>query len=311
MQPRCVQTPTMISHSGFWTRSESFCGSRSCEMSTSSAALISSGVRWAIKTGLPRQATVRRWPTWTRARSTSVVDSANVSRAGLSVSMNGQIVAATPTPPIAPAVRNKKSRRVSPGCTWLMFCCAMSAIHKPLARAAVDPARSGAGSYTVDQSELCDRLPQNYVAHRIFYDSVMMLGQHLTRAGGYLRLALFEPDTPQNTGALLRLAACFGVEVDLIEPFGFLLDDRRVKRAGLDYLAHLPVRRHASWRAFLAEHDPRSRLVLMTTTDRWRSTGLSLRPRIRSFSDARARGYPRRCIASPAPGWRSRCAGRP
>ena len=81
-----------------------------------------------------------------------------------------------------------------------------------------------------------------------------------------MRLALFEPDIPQNTGALLRLAACFGVEVDLIEPFGFLLDDRRVKRAGLDYLAHLPVRRHASWRAFLAEHDPRSRLVLMTTS---------------------------------------------
>jgi len=81
-----------------------------------------------------------------------------------------------------------------------------------------------------------------------------------------LRLALFEPDIPQNTGALLRLAACFGVEVDLIEPCGFLLDDRRVRRAGLDYLAHLPVRRHASWGAFLAEHDPRSRLVLMTTS---------------------------------------------
>ena len=70
----------MISHSGFWTRSESFCGSRSCEMSTSSAALISSGVRWAIKTGFPRHLTVRRCPTWTGARSTSVVDCANVSR---------------------------------------------------------------------------------------------------------------------------------------------------------------------------------------------------------------------------------------
>ena len=81
-----------------------------------------------------------------------------------------------------------------------------------------------------------------------------------------MRLALFEPDMPQNTGALLRLAVCFGVEVDLIEPCGFLLDDRRVRRAGLDYLAHLPVRRHASWGAFLAEHDPRSRLVLMTTS---------------------------------------------
>jgi tRNA (cytidine/uridine-2'-O-)-methyltransferase len=45
-----------------------------------------------------------------------------------------------------------------------------------------------------------------------------------------MRLALFEPDIPQNTGALLRLAACFGVEVDLIEPCGFLLDDRRLKR---------------------------------------------------------------------------------
>jgi len=62
-----------------------------------------------------------------------------------------------------------------------------------------------------------------------------------------LRLALFEPDMPQNTGALLRLAVCFGVEVDLIEPCGFLLDDRRVKRAGLDYLANLSVRRHASF----------------------------------------------------------------
>ena len=81
-----------------------------------------------------------------------------------------------------------------------------------------------------------------------------------------MRLALFEPDIPQNTGALLRLAVCFGIEVDLIEPCGFLLDDRRVKRAGLDYLANLSVRRHASWEAFVAKRDPGSRLVLMTTS---------------------------------------------
>ena len=73
-----------------------------------------------------------------------------------------------------------------------------------------------------------------------------------------LRLALFEPDIPQNTGALLRLAACFGVPVDLIEPLGFLLDDRRLKRAALDYLAQLTIHRHASWHAFLAERDPAS-----------------------------------------------------
>jgi len=81
-----------------------------------------------------------------------------------------------------------------------------------------------------------------------------------------LRLALYEPDIPQNTGALLRLAACFGVGVDLIEPLGFLYDDRRLKRAALDYAALAEVGRHPSWAAFLAAHPPESRLVLMTTT---------------------------------------------
>ena len=81
-----------------------------------------------------------------------------------------------------------------------------------------------------------------------------------------MRLALFEPDIPQNTGALLRLAVCFGVTVDLIEPCGFLFDDRRLKRALLDYAADLIFYRHDSWTAFLACRDASSRLVLMTTT---------------------------------------------
>ncbi|HZK88604.1 MAG TPA: tRNA (cytidine(34)-2'-O)-methyltransferase [Stellaceae bacterium] len=81
-----------------------------------------------------------------------------------------------------------------------------------------------------------------------------------------MRLALYQPDIPQNTGALLRLAACFGVGVDLIEPLGFLYDDRRLKRAALDYAALAVVRRHASWAAFLAARDAGSRLVLMTTS---------------------------------------------
>src|SRR5712691_13289681 len=83
-----------------------------------------------------------------------------------------------------------------------------------------------------------------------------------------LRLALFEPDIPQNTGALLRLPACLGVEVDLIEPCGFLLDDRRLKRAALDYQSNLTVRRHASWTSFLADRDRWSRMILMTTSGR-------------------------------------------
>ena len=81
-----------------------------------------------------------------------------------------------------------------------------------------------------------------------------------------MRLALFEPDIPQNTGALLRLAACLGAEVDLIEPCGFLLDDRRLRRASLDYAADLAVHRHVSWTAFLADRPPQSRLILMTTS---------------------------------------------
>jgi len=80
-----------------------------------------------------------------------------------------------------------------------------------------------------------------------------------------LRLALYEPDIPQNTGALLRLAACFGIGVDLIEPLGFLFDDRRLKRAALDYVALAEIRRHASWAQFIAARSPESRLVLMTT----------------------------------------------
>ncbi|MGH7116910.1 MAG: TrmH family RNA methyltransferase [Stellaceae bacterium] len=81
-----------------------------------------------------------------------------------------------------------------------------------------------------------------------------------------MRLALYEPDIPQNTWAVLRLAACFGIAVDVIEPCGFLLDDRRLRRVALDYAAICPITRHASWTAFLADRNSRSRLVLMTTS---------------------------------------------
>jgi tRNA (cytidine/uridine-2'-O-)-methyltransferase len=80
-----------------------------------------------------------------------------------------------------------------------------------------------------------------------------------------VRLALFEPDIPQNTGALLRLAACFGVAVDVIGPLGFLFDDRHLRRAALDYAEIAAVQHHTSWQAFLAQRDAGSRLVLMTT----------------------------------------------
>lgn len=78
-----------------------------------------------------------------------------------------------------------------------------------------------------------------------------------------MRLALYQPDIPQNCGTLLRLAACLGVAVDLIEPFGFLWDDRRLRRAGLDYAALAQVTRHPSWEAFQTTRH--GRLVLLTS----------------------------------------------
>jgi len=65
-----------------------------------------------------------------------------------------------------------------------------------------------------------------------------------------MRIALFEPDIPQNTGTILRLAACFGLEAHLIEPAGFPVSDRAFRRAGMDYLDQVTLMRHPSWPQF-------------------------------------------------------------
>ncbi len=83
-----------------------------------------------------------------------------------------------------------------------------------------------------------------------------------------MRLALYQPDIPQNTGTLLRLAACLGVPVDIVEPCGFALYDRGLRRAALDYIDHVDITRHASWSAFIAARSGNrdsGRLVLLTT----------------------------------------------
>ncbi|MFC3068648.1 tRNA (cytidine(34)-2'-O)-methyltransferase [Phenylobacterium soli] len=79
-----------------------------------------------------------------------------------------------------------------------------------------------------------------------------------------MRLALFQPDIPQNLGASLRLGACLGVPVDVIEPCGFPLSDRAVKRAAMDYAERAEVIRYPGWGDFLARRAP-GRLVLFTT----------------------------------------------
>jgi len=92
-----------------------------------------------------------------------------------------------------------------------------------------------------------------------------------------MRLALFQPDIPQNVGACIRQSACFGVELHVIEPVGFHFDDRAMKRAALDYgpLSHMT--RHADWDAFQRDRAP-GRLILFTTRGATPLTAFEFQP---------------------------------
>jgi tRNA (cytidine/uridine-2'-O-)-methyltransferase len=78
-----------------------------------------------------------------------------------------------------------------------------------------------------------------------------------------MRIALYQPEIAGNVGAVLRLAACMGVGVDIIEPTGFVFSDARMKRAGMDYIDQADMVRYSDWSAFHAQID--GRLILMTT----------------------------------------------
>ena len=79
-----------------------------------------------------------------------------------------------------------------------------------------------------------------------------------------MRLALYQPDIPQNVGAAIRAAACFGAQIDVIEPCGFPLDSREIRRVAMDYGASAPPVAHRSWTTFL-ETAAGARLILLTT----------------------------------------------
>lgn len=92
-------------------------------------------------------------------------------------------------------------------------------------------------------------------------------------------LALYQPDIPQNTGTILRMCACLGLAAAIIEPAGFLASDKHFRRAGMDYLAHVAITRHAHWSAFeIWRRANGRRLVLLTTKADQAYTAFSYMP---------------------------------
>jgi tRNA (cytidine/uridine-2'-O-)-methyltransferase len=81
-----------------------------------------------------------------------------------------------------------------------------------------------------------------------------------------LRIALFQPDIPGNTGTILRLAACLGLAVDIIEPAGFDISDRNLKRAGMDYIASVALTRHVNWERFESFRQAEGRRLVLAST---------------------------------------------
>ena len=82
-----------------------------------------------------------------------------------------------------------------------------------------------------------------------------------------MRIALYEPDIPQNTGAIIRLASCFDIGVDIIEPCGFVFSSRRLKRSGMDYIDRVDIKLYSSWEKFyeLYHVNIKTRIILLTT----------------------------------------------
>lgn len=94
-----------------------------------------------------------------------------------------------------------------------------------------------------------------------------------------LRLALFQPDIPQNLGTNLRTAACFGIDVDIIEPCGFPFDDRKFRRAGMDYIDHVNYKRHSCWEDFVSHTEQEnSRIILLSSKTTIAYTDFSYEP---------------------------------
>ena len=81
-----------------------------------------------------------------------------------------------------------------------------------------------------------------------------------------MRIALYQPDIPQNSGNIFRLGACFGISIDIIEPTGYIFDDKRFRRSSMDYINHIDYKRHIDWETFFNWSKKNNfRLILLTT----------------------------------------------
>lgn len=92
------------------------------------------------------------------------------------------------------------------------------------------------------------------------------------------RIALYQPDIPQNAGAAMRLCACLAMGMDIIEPCGFIMDDRKIRRSGMDYVEGLALQKHRSWQAFLDFYQGRQRIILLTTKSETAYTDVAFKP---------------------------------
>ncbi|MGF7157440.1 tRNA (cytidine/uridine-2'-O-)-methyltransferase [Bartonella heixiaziensis] len=110
----------------------------------------------------------------------------------------------------------------------------------------------------------------NYISGINHITPLQIRGKSHTTEPMTLHIALFQPDIAGNTGTILRLSACFGLHVHIIEPAGFNLSDRNLKRAGLDYLEYASLERHIDWQNFMntMKHYNRRLLLLSTKAEK-------------------------------------------
>ncbi len=111
-----------------------------------------------------------------------------------------------------------------------------------------------------------------------------------------ISLALYQPDIPQNTGAAIRLCACLGMPLHIIEPCGFLWDARKIRQSAMDYYDAAAITRHISWQDFMAQNTPQKRsqkrIVLLTTKANQCYTGFAFEKDDILLAGSESKGVP-------------------